>query len=149
MNFSPIPVSLGVFRGPRPMQPEDFDAVAAVTKYTLDLESGFYELVHGEIGQDAREWRLRDEALISFPLCPLWAPKLEKLHSCVETIQKYRSQGGIFVHCQHGHERTGIVIAAFRHWAEGWSVEKARSEALWYGFHPEFLSWFAHLEVVF
>lgn len=48
----------------------------------------------------------------------------------------------LFIHCKHGHERTGIVIAHYRMKIEGWSKWKAIKEALQEGFSPLFLWWF-------
>lgn len=43
----------------------------------------------------------------------------------------------IFVHCQHGSDRTGVAIAMYRIFVEGWSKEAAIDELKngGYGFH--------------
>lgn len=46
----------------------------------------------------------------------------------------------IYVHCDHGQDRTGIVIAAFRVVHEGWSWQDARRELIAMGFHQ--YKWF-------
>jgi protein tyrosine/serine phosphatase len=54
----------------------------------------------------------------------------------------------VFVHCQHGADRTGVAVAAYRIAVQGWSVDDAVDEMLHggYGFHevwseslPEYL----------
>lgn len=40
----------------------------------------------------------------------------------------------IFVHCDSGRYRTGAMVAAYRILVDGWSVERAYSEALDFGF---------------
>jgi protein tyrosine/serine phosphatase len=40
----------------------------------------------------------------------------------------------VLVHCAHGEERTGAVIAAYRVVAEGWDPAAAEAEALELGF---------------
>ncbi|KKN74496.1 hypothetical protein LCGC14_0390130 [marine sediment metagenome] len=40
----------------------------------------------------------------------------------------------IYVHCRHGSDRTGMAIALYRTDHDGWSVDKALSEAETYGF---------------
>lgn len=45
--------------------------------------------------------------------------------------------GAILVHCQKGHDRTGLEIALFRIRVQGWSVAEAFEEAVRMGFHPE------------
>lgn len=41
----------------------------------------------------------------------------------------------IFVHCLHGADRTGLLIAIYRMSYEHWPVEKAYAEMKKYGFH--------------
>lgn len=41
----------------------------------------------------------------------------------------------IFVHCKHGSDRTGMMIAFYRMSREGWSVEDAYAEMVRLGFH--------------
>lgn len=47
------------------------------------------------------------------------------------------SKGPVFVHCQHGADRTGTMVAAYRIVIEGWSAEEAATEMVegGYGFH--------------
>ena len=44
----------------------------------------------------------------------------------------------VFVHCHHGSDRTGAMIAAYRVVVQGWSKEEAIKEMTegGYGFHP-------------
>ncbi len=57
------------------------------------------------------------------------------IESAVQTIVDWRSRG-VFVHCEHGQDRTGLVIAAYR-LSEGWSKAAAEKEMLAHGFHKE------------
>jgi len=41
----------------------------------------------------------------------------------------------VFVHCRYGDDRTGMMIAAYRMAAEGWTAEEARKEMNAFGFH--------------
>jgi protein tyrosine/serine phosphatase len=47
------------------------------------------------------------------------------------------SRGPVFVHCQHGADRTGMMTAIYRIAVEGWSKEDAIAEMTdgGYGFH--------------
>jgi protein tyrosine phosphatase (PTP) superfamily phosphohydrolase (DUF442 family) len=47
------------------------------------------------------------------------------------------SPGPVFIHCQHGCDRTGTVIACYRIQHDRWSEDKAMQEARRHG-----LSWF-------
>ena len=42
----------------------------------------------------------------------------------------------IFVHCQHGRDRTGMMVATYRIVVQDWPKEKAYQEAKGYGFNP-------------
>jgi hypothetical protein len=46
---------------------------------------------------------------------------------------------GTFVHCEHGQDRTGLVIGCYRYWKQGWQKADAYAEMLQQGFHPELL----------
>lgn len=39
----------------------------------------------------------------------------------------------VFVHCNHGKDRTGTIIACYRISHDGWTSEKAKAEAKHYG----------------
>lgn len=41
----------------------------------------------------------------------------------------------VYVHCRHGQDRTGIVVAAFRMKEQGWSLAEAESEMQAFGFN--------------
>lgn len=36
----------------------------------------------------------------------------------------------VFVHCEHGMDRTGLIVALYRVFYQGWSAEKAHDEML-------------------
>ena len=41
----------------------------------------------------------------------------------------------VLAHCQHGADRTGTMVAIYRVYAEGWSIEEAVQELPRFGFH--------------
>ena len=41
----------------------------------------------------------------------------------------------VFVHCQHGADRTGTMVAAYRMVFQGWTLEQALAELPNFGFH--------------
>jgi tyrosine-protein phosphatase SIW14 len=45
----------------------------------------------------------------------------------------------VFVHCEHGSDRTGVAIAAFRVTVQAWSMTKARRELPRFNFHEVFV----------
>ena len=46
---------------------------------------------------------------------------------------------GTFIHCTHGHDRTGLVVGCYRVLKQGWTKNDAYAEMLQHGFHPELL----------
>ena len=52
-------------------------------------------------------------------------------------ILRDRSRGPFLVHCQHGADRTGLMMAMYRMVEQGWSREDAMREMTQggYGFH--------------
>lgn len=41
----------------------------------------------------------------------------------------------VFVHCRHGQDRTGIVVAAYRMKVDKWSLPDAETEMQAFGFN--------------
>ena len=42
----------------------------------------------------------------------------------------------VFVHCEHGADRTGTIVACYRIQKEGWAPERALAEARDFGLSP-------------
>ncbi len=57
--------------------------------------------------------------------------KIATVNGALSLIHK-----GTFVHCEHGQDRTGLIIAVYRV-KSGWSKPKAEAEMLKLGFHKE------------
>lgn len=130
----PILVKQGVYRSSRPA---DICEYKAFIKYALDLEAD---------KQTVEKERLR--ALFcgiefkNIPMSGLFRPSVSDLKEAVSTIENKKTQG-ILVHCLHGHDRTGITIAADRILVDGWTVEQAYAEAERMGHtNPLYKNWF-------
>lgn len=65
--------------------------------------------------------------LINFDICPLWFVDAKKILFIVSLLNSGRYQP-TYVHCRHGRERTGLVIAAYRIIAQGWNLDRAYQE---------------------
>lgn len=52
----------------------------------------------------------------------------------------------VFVHCQHGSDRTGTMVAAYRMAVQGWSVAEAMAELPVFGFHEVWQTLRTYLE---
>ena len=59
----------------------------------------------------------------------------EQERAQVFTIISY-APGPVFVHCEHGCDRTGTVVACYRIRHDGWDVQAALKEANHYGMSP-------------
>jgi protein tyrosine/serine phosphatase len=74
---------------------------------------------------------------LGFINIPLTARKGVSKHDAKKFLDvvlnlKYRP---VFVHCQHGTDRTGCMVTLYRIVYYNWSHEKAYKEALKFGFH--------------
>jgi len=67
----------------------------------------------------------------NFPFSGIRSPKEAQVREVLATIKALPAP--VFVHCQHGCDRTGTVIACYRIQFEKWSNEAALAEAERYG----------------
>ena len=56
-----------------------------------------------------------------------WDPQPEEVKAFLEIVTNPEKQP-VFVHCMHGADRTGTMVAVYRMVAEGWSAERALEE---------------------
>lgn len=68
----------------------------------------------------------------SIPMGGLSRPSDEEVERVLNLINAPEN-GKVFVHCKHGADRTGTVIACYRISQENYSAEKAQAEAKKYG----------------
>jgi tyrosine-protein phosphatase SIW14 len=71
---------------------------------------------------------------ISIPMRGLRAPSKEQIDQAMTVLQDNKNWP-VFVHCHHGVDRTGTVIACYRIQFESWSNERAEKEAERHGMH--------------
>ena len=71
-----------------------------------------------------------------------WTFNMEELTMCLQKI--HASKKPILIHCKHGSDRTGCLIAAYRIVFQNWSKADAIQEFIQggYGFHEKY---FKHL----
>jgi protein tyrosine/serine phosphatase len=62
--------------------------------------------------------------------------------SALKLIKAHEGEGPILVHCQHGADRTGVVMAMYRIIYQGWSKQQAIDEMKngGYNFHAIFFN---------
>lgn len=74
--------------------------------------------------------------------------EFDPIHAETEDIVEFLkiaadpAQQPVFVHCQHGSDRTGTMIAAYRIAVQGWTNEEALDEMVngGYGFHEQWIN---------
>jgi protein tyrosine/serine phosphatase len=71
---------------------------------------------------------------ISIPLSGFFAPSEESMDQIFKVIRD-PSNYPIFVHCEHGEDRTGLVVGLYRYYDQHWSADAAYREMLDQGFH--------------
>lgn len=81
--------------------------------------------------QEAAVARANGIVYTNVPFKGTGRPRGDQVASALAIIQT--SPGPVFVHCRHGCDRTGTVIACYRIRHDGWSSEAALAEARRYG----------------
>jgi len=71
--------------------------------------------------------------LVHVPMDGTQMPSVEEVDRALDAILD-PSQRPVLVHCAHGEERTGAVIAAYRVVVDGWDPAAAEREATQHGF---------------
>lgn len=108
-------------------------------KTILNLERELFEVVPGEVKKERVNVQASGLLFVHLPLHPFAAPTISQLESAVRII--VGADGEVFVHCDHGDDRTGIVIAAYRIKVQGWSTDRAFKEMVDSGFHSSLYFW--------
>ena len=74
--------------------------------------------------------------LINNPLLT-WRVKPKDIAKVLKSIRLHQKNGAVLVHCYHGADRTGIMIAMYRIIYHGWTIEQAKNEMQQgpYGYH--------------
>lgn len=64
----------------------------------------------------------------------VFRPRYETVMKAVDAIVP-----GTFIHCEHGQDRTGLIVGCYRVLKEGWQKEVAWAEMKQNGFHTALL----------
>ncbi len=117
-----VKVSEGIYRGPRLDNLSELQTLKIHT--ILNLEDNT-EAVQKE-SETAKQLGI---VMINIPMSEVFRPEAADLLRAVKIVEDERSHP-IYVHCLHGRDRTGFVVAAYRMIDQGWSAEKAYQEAV-------------------
>lgn len=67
--------------------------------------------------------------------CKAWHPEEEDVVKFLKLMQDPANHP-VFVHCQQGSDRTGMMVTVYRITTEGWTPDAAMAELPNFGFHP-------------
>lgn len=122
-------VDRGVYRSEMPIADDMAVMTAQNIKTVINLQ-------YKNQDEDAKIFD-KSVTLINEPILT-WNVRPAQIARALYAIEQGREQGGVLVHCYHGADRTGIVIAMYRVIYQGWNIDMARAEMKGggYGFHP-------------
>ncbi len=124
LNFGKVNEHL--YRGAEP----DTAAVSNLAKLGITL------IIDLRDGREVRAGEASDAAAngltyTNIPLKGLGRPTDKQIAQVLATIDA--APGPVFVHCEHGCDRTGTVVACYRISHDHWAMETAQTEADRYG----------------
>ena len=114
-----------LYRGAQPLLPDGIRALQQRGIKTIINLRGRDEHTDAE-EKLARELGMK---YYSHPLPGLSAPKDADVQAILDEIR--RADGPVFVHCHHGEDRTGLIVACYRI-DGGWTNQQAYDEAKHY-----------------
>jgi tyrosine-protein phosphatase SIW14 len=116
-----------LYRGAQPLAGGMKELAALGVKTVINLRGP-------DEGTRAEEDEARAAGLVYFsvPLPGFGRPRDEQVEKVLALINDARNWP-VFVHCHHGEDRTGTIIAVYRISHDGWTVEQAKKEAKRYG----------------
>jgi tyrosine-protein phosphatase SIW14 len=91
------------------------------------------------VNREAEEAERLGMQFVNIPMDVFAAPSAVAIKAFIAIAGNPRNQP-VFVHCQHGLERTGTMIGLYRIHREGWSGGQAYDEMLEHGFRPSFFN---------
>ena len=110
------------------------DGSYAAKLHELGIKS-IVNLRHFSRGGDRRAFG--DQFWLANKPLQSWEIKPAQIAEVLRTIRERQKEGAVLVHCYHGADRTGLVVAMYRVIYQGWSLDAACSEMIdgGYGFH--------------
>jgi len=118
-------VTAGVLRGAQPGKDGNATLKAMGVKTVIDMRTSESEKAQVEAaGMRA----------VAIPIEMTRDGLKEKVERVVALMADPANQP-VYVHCRHGQDRTGIVVAAYRMKQQGWSLAEAETEMQAFGFN--------------
>lgn len=96
-------------------------------RIVINLQTGFWELFNSERANAELRHCLRFRIqLFDFSLAGFLAPDVQTIVAILQIME--HAEGKILIHCRHGRERTGLIVALYRMYCQSWSMEAAYRE---------------------
>lgn len=90
----------------------------------------------GNFEREKRQAGKLDIAAVHYGLNPLFAkPSMQRMDEIIEFLKDEQNYP-LLIHCNHGEDRTGMVVGLYRVFIEGLAPSTAYQEMLNHGFHP-------------
>jgi protein tyrosine/serine phosphatase len=119
-------VTTGLYRGAQPSV-SDLDALKKLGVRTIIK-------LNSENPEEIEEAERMGITIYYVPLSGFWAPSDSDMNK-IEALLSDQALRPIFLHCEHGEDRTGLAFGLYR-WRHGWSKDRAHDEMMSLGFHP-------------
>lgn len=132
---SPIQVTKGIYRGPAPRSYDWMmdNLVPYGIKAVLNLQVGVKEIFDRSANDELKWCETLGIHLYDMTLDGFRAPRDEDVRLAMGII--INRADPIYIHCRHGKDRTGFIVAVFRMLAQGMDFELAWDEAKHIGMH--------------
>lgn len=122
-------VTEGLYRGGKP-QKQGYDQLQGMKiDIVVDMNTSSKDIQYGKTETESRGMRY-----ISLPWSPVSLPTDDQVTEFLRLIRE-NPQKKIFVHCERGADRTGLMMALFRIAGQGWTPEQALAEMERFKFH--------------
>lgn len=122
-------VEPGVYRGARPLDAGLLYLADSGVRTVLDVEDDDFAV--------AEEQAVAEKLGLQFystPMSGFWTPHQKQVNQSLAILAN-QSLRPIYIHCLHGQDRTGLLVALYRVFYESWTPAKAWTEAETLGFH--------------
>ncbi|MCS6775656.1 MAG: tyrosine-protein phosphatase [Chloroherpetonaceae bacterium] len=126
-NFHPV--SPGIYRGAAPTEAGLRRLRAMGIRTIVDLRISPKQVQREKVLAEKLGFRWMNLPMGSDP------PTQKQVDTLIATLRQARTSP-VFVHCQHGADRTGCMIGIWRVAEEGWTYAQAYREMRRYGFKP-------------
>ena len=137
-------VSPGIYRGARPHLAGLEELGRLGVRTVINLQGGETELIQwdtilrwimpGELPRAIRNERLAVEArgmkFLNFPMSAVLQVTPEREINVLAALDALVDPANhpVFIHCQFGNDRTGLIVALYRVFHQGWHPDQAHAE---------------------